>query len=89
MEGDYRGAETDHVVPGGMKALSRQIFIVSYLQSVEIRHLHVALCSIVYGAAKWSKKPSQTQLCVGDVAAPLKNGSVEPYGSSQSDGCDL
>jgi hypothetical protein len=44
MEGDYGGAETDRVVPGGMKALRRQILIVVYLLFVEIKRLHAALC---------------------------------------------
>jgi len=45
------GAETDYVVPLGMKALSRQIFVVGYLQFVEIESLHAALCSNGYGIA--------------------------------------
>jgi hypothetical protein len=59
MEGDYRGAETDHVVTVGMKALCHHIFIVGYFQFVEIRHLHLALCSTAYGYAKGSKVLSQ------------------------------
>jgi hypothetical protein len=59
MEGDYRGAETDHVVPDGMKALGCQIFVVSYLQFAEIQSLHSALCSTGYGVANSSKEPAQ------------------------------
>jgi hypothetical protein len=57
---DYRGAETGHVVPCGMKVLHRQIFIVGYLQFAEIKHLHAAFCSTAYGAANSSKEPGQT-----------------------------
>jgi hypothetical protein len=60
IEGDYRGAEIGHVVPCGMKALRLQIFIIGYLQFVEIKHLHAALCSNAYGAANSSKEPGQT-----------------------------
>ena len=60
MEGDYRGAETERVVPGGMKALRCEIFIVCYLQFVEIKHLHGALCTTAYGAANSSRKLAQT-----------------------------
>jgi hypothetical protein len=58
MEGGYGGAETDRVVPCGMKALRRQIFIVGYLLFVEIKH--AALCSTAYRAANSSKEPAQT-----------------------------
>ena len=58
-EGDYRGVETDHVVPGGMNASRCQIFIVGYLQFVEIKHLHAALCSTEYGAGNSNKEQAQ------------------------------
>jgi hypothetical protein len=53
------GAETDHVVPGGMKGLSRQIFVVGYRQFVEIQSLHAVLRSTGYGVANSSNKPAQ------------------------------
>jgi hypothetical protein len=61
MEGFYCGVETDHVVPGGMKALRRQIFVVGYLLFVEIKH--AALCSTAYRAANSSKEPEKTAVC--------------------------
>ena len=53
------GAETDYMVPRGMKALSRQIFVVGYLQFVKIQNLHAALCSNGYGVASSTKEPAQ------------------------------
>jgi len=73
-------ARTDHVVPGGMKGLSRQIFIVGYLQFVERRHLQAALCSASYGASTVASKLNR-RLSVYGMATPLESGSVKPSGN--------
>jgi len=70
-------ARTDHVVPGGMKGLSRQIFIVGYLQFVEIQSLLAALCSTVTGLLTVARNLYR-RLSVGYIGTPLKNGSVDP-----------
>jgi hypothetical protein len=63
MEGDYRWVQTDRVVPGGLKALRRRIFIVGYLKFVEIKHLHAAMCSTAFGAANRSREQEKTAVC--------------------------
>jgi hypothetical protein len=40
----------------GKKALNLQIVIVGYLQSVDRKHLHAALCSTGYGASTVASK---------------------------------
>jgi len=65
----------------GRKALNRQIFIVSYLQFVERKHLHATLFS-------WVRRFNSGKK-TGQAAALLKNCSVRTSGSSQGDGSDL
>lgn len=50
------------VVPGLIKALRLQVFIVSYLQFVEIKYLHAALCLSGYGVGNSGKEPAQVSV---------------------------
>jgi hypothetical protein len=52
-EGGRRGS-------GGKKALRRQLFIVGYLQFVERKHLHAALCSTGYRAFSSGKQTARS-----------------------------
>jgi hypothetical protein len=72
----------------GRKALHRQIYIVGYLQFVQRKQLHAALCSTGHGASTMTRK-LRRRLSVSGIAAPLKNGFVKPSGSSQRVGGDV
>lgn len=64
----------------GKKALNHHIFIISYLQSVERKHLQAALSSTGYGAAALARKLDRWQ-SVSGIAAHLKDGSMKPSGA--------
>jgi len=64
----------------GKKALRRQMFIVGYLQFVDRKHLHAALCSTGYRASAVARK-LHSQLSTGGITTPVKTS-----GSSQGDG---
>jgi hypothetical protein len=58
------------------KVLDRQIFIAGYLQSVDRKHLHAALCSTGYRVSKATSK-LHGRLSMSGIAAPPKHGSVK------------
>jgi hypothetical protein len=64
------------------KALHCKIFMVSYLQFVERKHLHTGAFSTGCGASNVARKLSR-QLSISDIVTILKNGSVKPSWSSQ------
>lgn len=43
----------------GKKALHRQIFVVGYVQFVDLKHLHAALCSNGYGTSAVARQTAQ------------------------------
>ena len=59
------------MVPVGDKTFHRQIFIVGYLQLMERKDVHEALCSIGDGASAVGRKLCR-RLSVSDIAAPVK-----------------
>jgi hypothetical protein len=73
--------------PCGKTASNRQIFIVSYLQFVEKKHVDAALCS-ARGYSTLARK-SYWRFSVSVIAPPLKNGSVKPSGNPKGDDSDV
>ena len=67
----------------GKKALRRQMLIVGYLQFVERKHLHAALCSTGHRASAVARKLHR-RLSTGGIATAVKTS-----GSSQGDGSDV
>jgi hypothetical protein len=55
----------------GKKLASRQVFIVDYLQFVDRKHLHQALCSAEDGVSTAARKVHK-RLSMSGIATPLK-----------------
>ena len=72
----------------GKKALNCQIFIIGNVQFVEIKHLYAGLCPMGYGASTVEWKLCRW-LTMSGITTPLKNGSVNVSGSSQTHCSDV
>lgn len=77
------GAETDYAVPGGMKALSRQMF--ARRLSAVCGDSEPACGTVCMGLLTVSSY-THRWLSVGYIGTPLKNGSVESSGIYQAHG---
>ena len=87
MDADYHGRDGP-CGSCGKKALDCQLFIVDYLQFVETKHLHAALCSTGYGTSTVARKLHR-RLSTSGITIQLKNGSMKLSRSSQGDGSDV